>query len=279
MPRPREDERRKKKAEKKKITIQKIRKKRSEQGALQVRESESKIRLALGGKTFSYTELKKTSGLSNNKTFRTRLNAMVEREEITKLTGRKGYMLTKIRNYESLEFFAIEILSAFLKEQRPINEFNQQVGSFVAYTLKSYELPQATQIITTVLTQVGFTSPPPNIDQHLLLFGTPAIPRFQAESPEWALWRAIDSREYIASEKIAKESKPEKSQTKLPCSGKCVCKKVSDGCMNRLIEAQLKDKNVVPLKTQIIEREYFDFKKFQKEWVQQPSLQLNEKLE
>ena len=49
--------------------------------------------------------------------------------------------------------------------------------------------------------------------------------------------------------------------------------------MNRLIEAQLKDKNVVPLKTQIIEREYFDFKKFQKEWVQQPSLQLNEKLE
>ena len=212
MPRPREDERRKKKAEKKKITIQKIRKKRSEQGALQVRESESKIRLALGGKTFSYTDSKKTSGLSNNKTFRTRLNAMVEREEITKLTGRKGYMLTKIRNYESLEFFAIEILSAFLKEQRPINEFNQQVGSFVAYTLKSYELPQATQIITTVLTQVGFTSPPPNIDQHLLLFGTPAIPRFQAESPNGHFGELLTQENTLQAKKSLKKANPKKAK-------------------------------------------------------------------
>ncbi|MCL5949594.1 MAG: hypothetical protein M1490_03860 [Candidatus Bathyarchaeota archaeon] len=198
-----------------------------------------------------------------------RLNAMVEREEIIKLNGRKGYMLAEIRNYESLEFFTIEVLSAILEEKQPIDEFNQWVGSFVTYTLKNYELHQATQIITTVLTQVGFTPPPSKKDQHLLLFGTPATPRYQVEAPQWALWKAVDTREYITSEQVLKESEPKKSDAKLPCSGKCVCRKASDGCMNRLIEAQLKDKTPknVLLKTQNIRREHFDYEKFKKEWI------------
>ena len=169
-----------------------------------------------------------------------------------------------------MEFFTIEVLSTILEEKQPIGEFNQWVGSFVTYTLKNYEVHQATQIITTVLTQVGFTPPPPKKDHRLLLLGTPSAPQYRVEAPQWALWKAVDTREYITSEQVPKEKrKPKKSESKLPCSGKCVCRKASDGCMNRLIEAQLKDKTPKKalFKTQNTRREHFDYEKFKKEWL------------
>jgi hypothetical protein len=279
MPRPKANERKQWEEKKRKITIEKMRKKAFANGANKIRGSEDKIRLALGDKLLTYTELKKASGLSNNKTFRTRLKAMGEQEEIMRVATeeKKGYMLTKIRNYESLEFFAIRVLHQFLKNGL-INEFNQHLGSLITYTLRNYELAQATQIITTILSEVERYIKPTLLetDQRLLLCGTPAI-TLKAESPEWALWKAIDSREYITTQKVpkcfsiieSKKSKLETNQIELPCSGRCVCDKVSDGCMNRLLEARLRDKTAtknVIWKTQVIEREGFDYPKFEREW-------------
>lgn len=201
MPKPRKPI--KKKIEKspaeKALINQKIRKKMLKNGEAKNRAIKGKMRIALGKGFLTYTEFLKASGLVP-KTFKKYRKEMLDDNEIIKVTekGKKGYSLATIRSHQSLEILATSVLHQSLTD---IQRFNQLMGSLVAYTLKNYEIEQAMNILRTVLYEVeGYIKQPaPEQDHHLLIFGTPTTTTKNAESPEWKLWKDIDSRKYITT--------------------------------------------------------------------------------
>ncbi len=201
MPRPNKTQREvreKNQVENRRIVVEKIREKMLEKGEEKRRVIKGKIRIALGSSFLTYTDLLKASGVSP-KIFKKYRKEMVDSNEIAQVivNGKKGYCLSGIRNYESLEVFAVSVLHQRLTD---IDEFNRLLGSLVAYTLRNYEIGQALSILRTVFYEVeSYIKPPlPAHDQHLLLFGTPAVTQ-NAESKEWELWRDIDSRKYVTT--------------------------------------------------------------------------------
>lgn len=284
MPRPKTDESRKRKAEKVRKKNEKIKQKASKRGLAQSRESQDKIKKALGNEVMTFTELKNATmkeGLGD-KAFKDNLEVLVAREEFKKLQiGKKQrflYLKNNIKAYESLEFFAIEALGRALRETGDSTaEFNQHLGSFITYVLTHYSGYEAHHVLKTVLTEVQeqITKPAPENDQRKLLRGIPAV-TYSVESPQWAVWKAIDSTNYITHQTITKnisikekKKKNQKETYQLPCSGRCICDKASDGCMNRLLEAKLKSKKPCNQSEteQVIEQEVFNTQKFEKEWL------------
>lgn len=289
MPRPKVSDSKIRAEEKRQKKNEKIGEKARIRGRLQSRPNKDRIKVALtkftvGGEAPCYTELRKAAGLPNDTTFRNNLKEMVETKEVIKVKidpdkKKYVYILNKMRPDDSLIFFAICTLHDRLTKGYPITDFNQLLGSFITYTLKNYEWEHANHIITLVLTQIeDYTKqPPPARDQRLLLCGVPAV-SYDVESPEWVMWRSVDSRKYVLTEKIleyVRDTKSKKSPKKnqdaqLPCNGQCICNDVTDGCFNKLIEAKSKAKrtnNNMSWRDQVIERESFDYPRFEKEWI------------
>lgn len=160
----------------------KLSQKAKERGELRMKPTANKIKQILSLNQASYTELLKGSGCSS-RAFRRNLNRLVENGEIAKQDGKRGkYFLPQgsIADHEPLEYLGLHILHESLKNGA-INEFNHYLGSLITYTFKHYEVNQAMSIISTVLREV---------QQYLKS-------ESKVESAEWALWRDLNSREFV----------------------------------------------------------------------------------
>lgn len=197
MPRPKTEEKNRRKEERLKTLREKQSQKAKERGERQSAEIDFRIKQELSnGRPKTYTQLLQAVACSS-RTLRIHLKSLQEKEEISKtIVGdgkRPKYVSTKILPYEPLKFLGISFLHQSLNKDS-INMFNQHLGSFITYTLKHFEPSQAMRIISTVLSQ---------IEQYINLpkanfLGTP-LAQPNVESKEWTLWDDLNSRNYVTT--------------------------------------------------------------------------------
>jgi hypothetical protein len=194
MPRttPAEKDRREK--ERRKQRNQRIKESSIKRGNRQTMAHENKILSALIERPLSYTEILHKTRFEP-KPLRGYLKKLIKREAIIKVPveGKKRelYALTKVTCEQSLKYFAISFLVQSLTNDS-INEFNQHLGSLIAYTLKQYKMPQALSILTPIIVEIEDC-----INLPKTIYGEPlSVKEPNVESNEWELWKDIDSKNY-----------------------------------------------------------------------------------
>jgi hypothetical protein len=218
-----------------------------------------------------------------------------------KLDGKHPvYVTKKVSNASALEYLSCMFLHEKLKKvnsaadrEKAVDEINKWVGSLVTYILTNYYFTNAKKILDAILPMIGsyLSFYPKTIESPPMFLGEPLSKKEpNVNCAEWVLWKTIDSQKYVTSVEMPKikltSQQPLSASelAKLPCSGKCLCDKASNGCMNRLLEAkrqiahgrntavnaadkysQEKDKEEF---VEFVLRPAIDYSSFKKDWLQ-----------